>query len=322
MKIKIKDEQQEKLLQNKFEEIKEEIILSAFLKLVYCDKNSKQKVQVKVNHQLNAIKNEMHQINPRFQEKSKHYDKVNEEIIKILERYEKVLKQFANRYDEKIKELVLQKVEIESKLLMAIVTKEYLYKKELKEKNKPSFIKSFGNAVEKIKSKTHSKEPLDVTLINRVQDQKEVQAKLEEDALQSEEYKENCEWIVQLEKELKDIQKRILNLDEEKINKIFEAMEVGGKELSINIRKPRKIAKITKFFVNRLNTYHVILKNIIEPMNHRIDEFQVNELNKVEDKIKECDFEALQEQIRNAQNQVLKDFQNKVICKEMGLFSK
>lgn len=261
MRIKTNDEYNAMLLRNNYEEIKEEIALNAVLKIVYFDKKSNQTINVKMNHQLNSMEATIHQINPKFQEKSKNYDKIREEMVQVLDSYEDALKQFANKYDEKLKEMLFQKVELESKLLMAVLL----------------------------------------------------------GVIKSEEYKENRKYIFKLEKKIKQLNKKIENLDSEKANKIFEAMEIGGRELTVNLKKPRKITKITKFFSNRFNTYNVIMKSVIAPLNQRIDEFKVNELKKVDGEVKEIDLNNIQDRIKSIQNAVLEDSQNKLICKEIGV---
>jgi len=91
-------------------------------------------------------------------------------------------------------------------------------------------------------------------------------------------------------------------LNEEKIKKIFDAMESENKAISTQIRKPRTFSKITKFFVNKFNTYNVIMKNVIEPMNQKIDEFKVNELESFNGKAKEFNLKEIENKIKEILN--------------------
>lgn len=286
MRIKTKDEGISKELQDKYQKIKEEITLSAMLYSVYFNKKSSQMINRKVNHQLNAMEVMIHQINPKFQEKSKNYSTIKEEMIASLDRYEKALKQLAEKYDETLKEMIFQKVELETKLLMASLEKQQIFLKE--EKDKEFFSKEKGKEKDK----------------------------------QTEEVEENRKFIIKLEKDIKQLNTKMQNLEKEKDNQLFQAMEVGGKELTVNLRKPRKISKITSFFSNRFNTYHVIIKSIINPLNQRIDEFKVNELKKVDGNIKEFDFMTVQDKIKEIQDNVLEEFQNKLICKSLKIKNK
>ena len=56
-------------------------------------------------------------------------------------------------------------------------------------------------------------------------------------------------------------------------------MEVGSKEITATIRKPRVIKKITSFFASRFNTAKVVETTIIDPLNLRIESFRANELS-------------------------------------------
>lgn len=282
MRIKTKDETTLKGLQDKYEEINGEITLSAVLHSVYFNKRSIQTINTKVNHQLNAMEVMIHQINPKFQEKSKHYETIQKEMIASLDAYERALKQLAEKYDEALKEMIFQKVELETKLLMASLEKQQICLKE--EKNKKFFSKDKDEHTEEVK--------------------------------------ENRKFIIKLEKDIKQLNTKMQNLEKEKDNQLFQAMEVGGKELTVNLKKPRKISKITTFFFNRLNTYQVILKSVINPFNQRIDEFKVNELKKVDGKMKEFDFIAIQDKIKKIQDDVLEEFQNKLICKNLKIKNK
>ncbi len=95
---------------------KENIILSAKLKSVCNYKMSKEWIQQKVNFQLNSMKTSMLHINAKFIEKSKNYDKIEEEMMSSLNCFEEVLKQLGDGFDVKIQQLIYKQLELELKL--------------------------------------------------------------------------------------------------------------------------------------------------------------------------------------------------------------
>lgn len=95
---------------------KENIILSAKLKSVYNHKISNEWIHRKVNFQLNSMKTSMLNINAKFIEKSKNYNKINEEMLGCLKSFEEVLKQLADGFDIKIQQLIYKQLELELKL--------------------------------------------------------------------------------------------------------------------------------------------------------------------------------------------------------------
>lgn len=266
MRQKTKEKYSSAEWRDRYEKIKNEIFLTAVLNSVYTEKISAETIHTKVTNQLNSINVGMDKINPKFNEKSKNYDKIKEQLVDTLGNYESNLKQFCNKCDAKINNIILKKVELESELLMEIVAKDYYWEK--KDKN---------------------------------------------------EWKEHQSRIKRLEKEIKIARKQINDWNEQKVKKIFEAMETEGKMLSTQIRKPHSFKKITKFFVNRFNTYQVILKTILIPIQQRIDEFKVNELKKVEMKYEEFNLQETEAKIKQKQNVILETIENQKICKQMGI---
>lgn len=322
MRVKTNDKSVSIKLKDFYENVSNEIVLSAILNRIYIDKTSTEIVSNKVNNQVNSMKAQVNQINPKFNEKSKNYDKMEEEMLNTITNFEDVLKQFCDTYDDKIEAIIFKKVELEFRLLMAVVLKEYLYKKETDNKDEKSILKSLNTVVDKIKKKVSKKEQFDVSLVNRLKDGQDIEQELQNNTMQSDKYKENQRYIVKLEKEIKNLNKEIKRLNEEKTNKIFEAMELGGKGLTTEIRKPRKLNAITRFFSNRFNTYKAIMKNIIEPMNQRIDEFKVNSLNKINGEKKNIELTEIEKKIISIKDDILLNIDNKLICKEMGILDK
>ncbi len=322
MRIKTNDKYTSMLLKNRYENIKNEIHLSAILNRVYSEKLTGEIIRTKVTNQFNSMETSISRINPKFSEKAKNFDKMKQQMMETLDHYELNLTQLSQIHNAEIEELILKKVEIESKLLMAILTKEQLYRNDRKkqtENDKNIILHGINHVVEKIKNKAKEKKQVDVNLINRIQDGKEVEKEIKEKLQASEEFRNNQAYIRKLEKEIKIITKKITNLNEQTASKIFDAMETGDKMLSTQIKRPHTIKRITKFFTNRFNTYHVIIKNVIEPVNQRIDEFKVNELKKVNIQPKEFDLPEFETKIQEKQDLVFQNIDNKIICKELEI---
>lgn len=277
MRIKTNDTYASIVRKNTYENVKNEITLTAILNRVYTQKISNETIQTKVNHQIQSIETAINRINPKFGEKSKNYDKIKEQILDILSQFEANLKQFCEISDNEIQETILQKVELESQLLMAILraeSSEPNEKKQAKQKDKNKPKQNMKNPIEK------------------------------------------------LEKEVRKITQKINELNEQKVKKIFDAMETENKSISTQIRKPRTIKKITKFFVNRFNTYNVIVKSVLEPIEHRIDEFKINELEKVDFQNQEFDLKEIEEKIKEKEKNVFENEENKKICESLGILQK
>lgn len=275
MRIKTNDKYASIMLKNRYENVKNEITLTAILNCVYAQKISNETIQTKVKHQIQSIETAINRINPKFGEKSKNYDKIKEQIMDILSQFEANLKQFCVVSDNKIQETILQKVELESQLFMAVLSKELL---EPNEKKQP-----------KQKDKNKPKQNVKNT-------------------------------VGTLEREVRKITQKINELNEQKVKKIFDAMETENKAISTQIRKPRTIKKITKFFANRFNTYNVIMKTVLEPIEHRIDEFKINELEKVDFQNQEFDLKEMEEKIKEKEKNVFENEENKKICESLGIF--
>lgn len=249
MGVKTKDKE----LLNKLTDVEKEFSnqheLGLKLSNVYVDKISEEVINIKLNNQLNSINASIIQINPRFNEKSKNYDKMKQQMLELLNDYECVLKQICNKYDEQIKKMILQKFDLETQLLKII--NEI---KSCQEKRKRKNI--VNSVVDKLKRKSVKKELL------------------EQDSAQLEEIDYEGK-IKNIQSKIRALNKKINSLNSEKSQKVFEAMEVGDKQLILEIKKPKNFKKVVKFFANRFNTYKVINKNVFEPLRQRIDEFKI-----------------------------------------------
>lgn len=320
MRIKTNDNYISMLLKNTYEEIKNEILLSAMLERVYTEKKSIEITNTKLANQVNAMEIAINHINPKFGEKkTKSYDRVKEEMIQVLDYFEQNLKQFSAILDQEIEELILKKVELESKLLMAILLQQKLYKKLIEKESKNIIVKGFDTVVKKIKGKVNKKESDDTTSI---EDGQGIEKEILKQINQSEEYKQNRKNIIKLEKEIRKLNKKIDELSERKKQKLFGAMESEEKSISTNLRKPRTFGKIGRFFVNRFSTEKAIMKNVIEPIHQRIDEFKVNELELKEKTEELFDLLQMNQKIETVQKDILEDIENKLLRKEMGIIDK
>jgi len=300
MRIKTNDENVPMIFEQLNDNIKKEIILSATLSKVYAHKISREIVNTKVNNQLNSMEVSINRINHKFVEKkSKNYDKIKQELEMALENYEEVLNQLCDKFDEKIEELIFQKVELESSILKKYIEKQNEIKEESEHKEKKGILGSINSAIGKLKEKITQNGQIDTSVINKIEDRKEIENELN---IQLQDVEDNEKDIIKIEKEIKNINKQIEKLNEEKIKKIFDAMESENKAISTQIRKPRTFSKITKFFVNKFNTYNVIMKNVIEPMNQKIDEFKVNELESFNGKAKEFNLKEIENKIKEILN--------------------
>lgn len=278
-------------LKNRYEDSKKEIALAAIFHSVYTEKISKETVHTKVINQLNSVRTSISRINPKFHEKSKNYDKMEEQLMATLNQYEANLTQFCKKCDAEIHACILEKVELESKLLMTVIEKENGDKKRAESKNK--MVHSINTMVEKIKTKKNSG----------------AKEKIDQSNEKGQEYQKRIET---LKKQIKTLDTKINNLNAQKVTKLFDAMESGDKQISTQIKKPRTFHKITKFFMNRFNTYSAILKNVIEPLSQRIDQFERSELKNGKIEQEEFNLQKVEEKIANKQNEVLMQLDRKM----------
>ena len=277
------------VLKNVYEKTNEEITLDALVNRALTEKISSETINQKVNSQMNAISVGIRNINPRYTEKSKHYEITKASILNSLTNYEAALMELSKFYDNKIEQLILRKVELEANLLGSVIRDQYLYKMENKrveqqenDKVKKKISSTFKGMVDKLTLK--KKERIsDVNLIRNAIDIADVESEItkqlnnrvEKTKMQEKENKEN---IYNIEKEIKAINSEIKRINERKKANLLNAMEVGDKWVATTIKKPRTFTKITRFFSSRFNTAKLVDKIILEPLNRRIDEFVNTEL--------------------------------------------
>ncbi len=278
-------------LKKLYDESEDRVKADALVCRAYINKVSFDTINDKVNAQMNAVKVGIYEVNPKFKETSKDYDEIRDKVSGILANYKDTLIELGNFYDQKIEQLILRKVELEASLLGSLLNEEYLYRKinrRINQKENDEVQNTVKNKVkfflDKIKAKKEESAPVDTNLIFKAMDAQdvidEVEAKNSVSLIMAENNKkENQESIFKIEKEISLINSEIERLNEQKKRAIFEAMEVGGRSIAKNIRKPKVFKKITKFFICRFNTARMVEATILDPLNLRIESFRSNELS-------------------------------------------
>ena len=90
-----------------YNESENRIKSEAIVKRAYIEKISKNTIKEKVDSELNAIKSEIKDINPKFKEGAKNYDSVKQIVLETLSNYEQALTELSEFYDVKIEQLIL-----------------------------------------------------------------------------------------------------------------------------------------------------------------------------------------------------------------------
>lgn len=271
----------------------ENIQMEAIVNRALTDKISTETINTKVNSKLNAISVEIKNINPKYNENSKNYDSTKAEILDALTNYETALMELSDFYDEKIEQLILKKVELDTKKLGLLMKDEILLEKtekkvDEKENLTSKVSKGVKGIVEKINFKNQNKEKeyIDVSLYNKVQDiadiKQEVNQKMENRVKKAkEDSSKNSNQIQEIDKQIKNIDLEIKKVNERKQQNLMNAMEMGDKWIAVNLKRPRAFTKIKRFFMSKFNTTKLIHKNVITPLNNLVKEFRETELANV-----------------------------------------
>lgn len=297
--VEITNEKIDSVIENEmYKKIANEIKLMAILNKVYAHKATNEIINSKVQNQLNAINVSVNQINPKFANKSKNYGKISNEILYTMSNYENVLNQISIVYNENLDEILKDKVEIEMKILLKYVLNTI--SADVKPTMKKRIVKTVVSAIDKIKGKIKKNEVVDVGLINKLQDSQDIEIEMRKAKIIDQN-------ITVLNNELADINQKIKKINEARENEIINALEKSEKSLSTEIKKPKTFKKITKYFVNRFNTYNSIMKNVIIPINQRIEDFRNNKLKEAEEIQEEFDLEIFEKDINDIQKRVLKE---------------
>lgn len=271
----------------------ENIQMEAIVNRALTDKISTETINTKVNSKLNAISVEIKNINPKYNENSKNYDSTKADILDALTNYETALMELSDFYDEKIEQLILKKVELDTQKLGLLMKDEILLEKTEKKVDEKENItskvsKSVKRIVEKINFKNQNKEKeyIDVSLYNKVQDiadiKQEVNQKMENRVQKAkEDSSKNSNQIQEIDKEIRNIDLEIKKVNEKKQQNLMNAMEMGDKWIAVNLKRPKAFTKIKRFFMSKFNTTKLIHKNVITPLNNLVKEFRETELANV-----------------------------------------
>lgn len=271
----------------------ENIQMEAIVNRALTDKISTETINTKVNSKLNAISVEIKNINPKYNENSKNYDSTKADILDALTNYETALMELSDFYDEKIEQLILRKVELDTQKLGLLMKDEILLEKTEKKvgekENLTSKVsKGVKSIVEKINFKNQNKEKeyIDVSLYNKVQDiadiKQEVNQKMESRVKKAkEDSSKNSNQIQKIDEQIKDINLEIKKVNEKKQQNLMNAMEMGDKWIAVNLKRPKAFTKIKRFFMSKFNTTKLIHKNVITPLNNLVKEFRETELANV-----------------------------------------
>lgn len=278
-------------LKEYYDSIESKIKTDAVVTKAYTDKLSSKTIENKVESQMNSITASIYNINHKFNEGSKNYDLAQKNINDSLEKYKQNLVELSEFYDGKIEQLILRKVELETELICSLLNEEYLRQKLVRknsekenDKVKVSVKDSIKAAIERFKNKKAGHSAIDPMEISKLMDKQDVVCELDQKLTSKVEkteadQKQNVDHVQNVEKEISLVTAEIERINERKKQFIYDAMEVGDKQIATTFRRPRVIKKITTFFASRFNTARVVETTIIEPLNQRIENFKVNELS-------------------------------------------
>lgn len=279
---------------NKFcDKATESIKMSAILNRALVDKKSTELVSKKVSAEYNSIQAGIYSINSKFNENSKKYVEIKQEILNVLTEYEAVLMEYSEYYDLKIEQLITQKAELEAHLVGKIFEEEELktekvFKEKQKGKLKISLTSGFKKIFEKFKGEKEKKK-IDVQMISKMQDNIDINleeenvlnrkiVKIDEDGVN------NSAEIEKIENKIEEIDKEIDLLTTKKINAVKNAMESKEKWMIVsNLKKPKVFTKVKRFIACRINPTKIIMKNVIEPLKNRIEDFKNDELKRIKE---------------------------------------
>lgn len=271
----------------------ENIKMSAIINRALTDKKSVDIINKKVSAQYNAIQAGIYNINSNFNENSKKYAEIKQEILNVLTEYESVLTEYSEYYDLKIEKLITQKAELESHLVGKIFTEEELkaakfFKEKEKGKLKNSLAEGFKKILNKFKGEKDKKN-IDVQMISKMQDNMDID--LEDDRVidtkivkLNEDNNNNNADIIKIEEKIEKINDEINKLNEQKKEALQNAMESKEKWIVIStLKKPKVMDRVKRFFASRINPSKIVMKNVIEPLKIRIQDFKNTELLEIKE---------------------------------------
>lgn len=292
MEINESEENALKELKKIYDKSTEDIKMSAVIHRALIDKKTSEAINKKVNSEFNSIQAGIYAINSKFNENSKNYADVKKEILNVLTEYEGALIEYSNSYDERIEKLISKRVELESHLIGRIFNEENIKAEKLfkeKEQQKGNVKKSLGESFKNFLSKLRPEKELDVHMISRMQDNKEIGEDEEKNLVKKiekleEENKLNTVEMLSIEKQILKLNNEIDKINEEKVLALESAMETKEKWMVVpTVRRPQVFSKVKKFFASKLNPTKMVMKTVILPLKLRIQEFKNSELSEIKE---------------------------------------
>ena len=282
-------------LMKTFSEAESAIKSSALVTRAYYSRTSDDTINEKVDHEMNAIKTSIQEFYPRFKDGSKNYEKIKYLVSTSMIDYEKNLAELGHFYDIKIDNLILDKVETESCLCYSILSKRYFndrakIRDNLKNNDRAKFSvrETMVGFIDKFSRKKEEKQSIDPMMMNKLMDSQDIVNDF--NSFNDHEYnriiedaRANEEDIATFTKKVKEIDEKIIKLNDEKKAKIIDAMEDGGKDVSVVIKKPKTFSKITKFFAIRFNLLGYIQNSVISKLNDRVRRYREEVLSNIDD---------------------------------------
>ena len=282
-------------LMKTFSEAESAIKSSALVTRAYYSRTSDDTINEKVDHEMNAIKTSIQEFYPRFKDGSKNYEKIKYLVSTSMIDYEKNLAELGHFYDIKIDNLILDKVETESCLCYSILSKRYFndrakIRDNLKNNDRAKFSvrETMVGFIDKFSRKKEEKQSIDPMMMNKLMDSQDIVNDF--NSFNDHEYnriiedaRANEEDIATFTKKVKEIDEKIIKLNDEKKAKIIDAMEDGGKDVSVVIKRPKTFSKITKFFAIRFNLLGYIQNSVISKLNDRVRRYREEVLSNIDD---------------------------------------
>ena len=266
---------------------------SAIVDRAYNVKTTLDNIDDKVKNEQDIVNKKIINIYPRYNDSNKNYDKINGMVsAKILE-YEKNLTDIGNHYDNKIENLILEKVEVESSLCFALISKKYFEdKKNIRgriknnDKVRATIKESIMGIVDRFSKKKEEKKTIDPMMMSNLKDIQDIENEL--DDVNDRKYTHMVTKGEQIDLDIQNYREKILNIENsikeinaKKIDSIKDAMNEKGNDALANISASNAFSEITKRFAIRLNLMKYIQIHVIDELEKRISTYKNDVLSKL-----------------------------------------
>ena len=315
MDLRIKEQYIAMVIDKVWKRYSENIILQAVVDCAYSDKITQETINKKVNNRVKLLNDEISLINPFYNDSLKKYDVTKAEILDSITNYENVLKDYSILFDEEIQNTILERVEYETRRLGLLLKDEYLEeKKELREESQKAITNRISNTIKNIMGKMTSKKEekyIDVSIYNDVMDMSEfqntVQKRVDEKLEHVKKFnKENDEDQLAIDKKIDELNKKLEDLNNKKIENIINAMESKDTWIAVSNSKQTLKEKIVRFFESKFAISKAVHNRVIVPFNDLIADFKLKEVSKVKAKV--MDMEAFTKEVEKVKEKVDKDY--------------